>query len=308
MLALQSQVLHDRAVREVLGWQRPDGWLTKDFHGFKSMECGIRLLCEKGVDRNHPTLSSALEALGREQNRLYGGIGKVGRILDDTGHGGSHAIRAALFAQAGAEGHFLLKDQIQLALAAFEAVLKIRTLDDLIEEYKGTPVYRQGAVWPGIYHLRLLAYTHSWRTSTSLRRIAGAIQRLVALSPLPNAKIRHGSQLIAPASFCMRHFNPDMTRLDDAHWMTWFHRMELCSRLGIVHLVPELRAQVVTLKDMLSAGGGQFTKAVAHDYFRKWGAYTGLMLERDWRDPRRRQYDLTFRSLLILHYYEAMSA
>lgn len=34
------------------------------------------------------------------------------------------------------------------------------------------------------------------------------------------------------------------------------------------------------------------------------GAYTGLMLEPDWRDPQRRINDLTFRSLLILHYSE----
>lgn len=121
------------------------------------MESGIRLLCEKGLDRNHPRLSSALEALEREQDRLYSGIGEVGRIFDGTGYGGSQAIRAALFAQAGAEDHFLVKNQIQLALAVFEVVLRIRTLDDLIEEYKSKPVYRQGAVWPGIYHLRLLA-------------------------------------------------------------------------------------------------------------------------------------------------------
>jgi hypothetical protein len=41
-----------------------------------------------------------------------------------------------------------------------------------------------------------------------------------------------------------------------------------------------------------------------HTYFRKWGAYTGLMLEHDWCDPQRRIYDLTFRSLIILYYVE----
>lgn len=38
---------------------------------------------------------------------------------------------------------------------------------------------------------------------------------------------------------------------------------------------------------------------------RKWGAYSSLTLERDWKDPRRRMYDPTFRSLLILHYEES---
>lgn len=61
------------------------------------------------------------------------------------------------------------------------------------------------------------------------------------------------------------------------------------------------------LKEALDAGQGCFTKPLAHPYFRKWGAYTGLMLETDWIDPRRRIYDLTFRSLLILHYSEKWS-
>jgi hypothetical protein len=102
----------------------------------------------------------------------------------------------------------------------------------------------------------------------------------------------------------MDDFNPDMASLDGAHWMMWFHHMELLARLGIVHLIPELEHQVVELKALLDAGEGSFTKRMAHDYFRSWGAYTGMMLENDWRDPRRRIHDLTFRSLLILHYSE----
>jgi hypothetical protein len=66
--------------------------------------------------------------------------------------------------------------------------------------------------------------------------------------------------------------------------------------------------QAAVLREMLTAGQGKFTKALAHPYFRKWGTYTGLMLEHDWRDPRRRIYDLSFRSLLILHYAESQTA
>ena len=86
----------------------------------------------------------------------------------------------------------------------------------------------------------------------------------------------------------MDHFNPDMTALEDAGWMTWFLRMELMSRLGVVHLVLELERQAIVLREILDASSGRFPKTLAHEYFRKWGAYTGLMLEKDWRDPRRR--------------------
>jgi hypothetical protein len=34
----------------------------------------------------------------------------------------------------------------------------------------------------------------------------------------------------------------------------------------------------------------------------------GLMVERGWQDPQRRIYDLTFRSLIILHYAEKQAA
>jgi hypothetical protein len=39
-----------------------------------------------------------------------------------------------------------------------------------------------------------------------------------------------------------------------------------------------------------------------NNYYTNWGAYTGLMLERDWRNEQRRANDLTFRCLLIQHY------
>lgn len=301
MLDLQSEILRDRAVREVISWQQPDGWLAWNFHGYHSMESGIRLLCEKGVDMHHPVLSRALRALKRETDRLGRGIGTVGPILDQLGFGGSLAIRAALFACAGVEDELFIKEQIALALSAFRAVLAIDTKGDLFEEYKGMWVYRQGILFPGIYHLRLLAFTHGWRTPQNRRMVVNSIKRLVSLSPLPNINIHYKSRLIAPPSFSMSDWNPDMTAMDDAHWMMWFHRMELLARLGVVHLIPELKKQAKALKEILEEGDGWFAKGLVHDYFRKWGAYTGLMLEEDWRDPRRRIYDLTFRSWLILH-------
>ena len=78
--------------------------------------------------------------------------------------------------------------------------------------------------------------------------------------------------------------------------------MECLARLGVVDSIPALQAQVDRLTGMLAAGGGRFTLQLRHDYFTHWGAYTGLMLEPDWRSPSRRTNDLTFRSLLILHY------
>ena len=307
MVELQAQILRDPTVEEVLNWQQADGWLAWDFHGATSIETGIRILCEKGVQRRHPVLAKALEALEKYTERLDRGIGKVGKILDEKGFGGSLMIRAAVFAYAGVENKPFVQAQIGKALAEFKAVLTSHSLEDLVEMYRGKLVFRPNVQWPSIYHLRLLAFTHSWRTTKNQKLVAEAVKRLIELSPLPKISVRSKSQLISPASFCMHDFNPEMGLMDDAHWMMWFHRMECLARLGVVNSVPELQRQVDVLANMLDADG-YFTKKLTHLYFTKWGGYQGLMLEANWRTPERRVYDLTLRSKLILYYAEGKVA
>lgn len=297
MRMLQDAILCEPRVQEVLSWQGDDGWLAEDFHGARSMETGIRVLCEMGVERGNPALARALEALEAAGDRLYIGIGKPGAILDELGLGGSKTIRATVFAYAGIEDRAETQEQIGLALGCFRAALDARHIDQIAEPYKGGLVFRPGAVWPSIYHLRLLAFTHGWRTPENTAMLARAARKLIGWAPIPDIKARRGSQLIAPASFALHDFGLPGP-LDPAGWMFWFHRMELMARLGIIRLVPELAAQVRQMETMLDPGG-RFTLRVNHPYFKDWGAYTGLMLERDWKAPERRITDLTFRSVII---------
>ena len=143
MAELQAQILRDSTVAEVLSWQQDDGWLGWDFHGAKGIEAGIRILCEKGVQRSHPGLARALEALEMYTDRLDRGIGKVGKILDEQGFGGSLLIRAAVFAY-GAEEKPFVQEQIEKALVGFQAVLIPASLDDLVAAYRGKLVFRPG--------------------------------------------------------------------------------------------------------------------------------------------------------------------
>ncbi len=302
MVELQDQILQDEAVQKVLNSQSPDGWLAWTFHGYNSMEAGIRLLCEKGVEANQPVLARALLALEKYTDRPERGLGKVGKVLDDLGFGGAGTIRACLFAHAGKEEILLVQKQIEQALQVFSTAVQVKSLGSLYESYRGKFIFCEGACWPSIYHLRLLDMSQSWRTPENCEMIVKSIRRIVRLSPIPNIYVKYKSQLIAPASFCMDDFVPDMNSLTDAEWMQWFHRMELLARLGVMEEIPELKRQVQALAKMLKEGQGLFTERLSHAYFQKWGAYTGLALEKDWRIPLRRINDLTFRSLLILHY------
>ncbi len=307
MVRVQKEILSDEWVQKVFSWQQADGWIGRDFHGENSMETGIRVLCEKGLRTSHPILEQALSVLLKEKTRLIRGIGKVGDILDDLNLGGTRMIQATVFAYAGVEEPEIVKDQIQKALQAFKAVGTIHSVEEITTIYQKKLVFQPDVIWPSIYHLRLLAFTQSWRTPGNIKVLANAIRRLIQLSPIPGILVRSKSQLIAPASFCMLDFNPGMDSLDDAGWMMWFHRMELFARLGIIHLVPELKDQITRLEEMLTSHKGRFLLKVNHYYFKKWTPYSGLMLEKDWRDPKRRVYDLTFRSLLIKNYYEKLS-
>jgi hypothetical protein len=186
MVELQSHILQDAAVEEVTRSQALDGWIGESFHGSEGMEAGIRLLCEKGVEPEQPVLRRALQALEHDSERLELGIGRVGRILDDLGFGGTQAIRAALFAQAGCEDHPIVQEQIAHSLQIFQTVNQVESIESLAQPYRGSLVFRLGVCWPSIYHLRLLAWTQTWRRKDDLNMLVESVQRLVNLSPLPN--------------------------------------------------------------------------------------------------------------------------
>ena len=83
MTQLQTEILDDDWVQKILSWQKPDGWIGRDFHGENSMETDIRVLCEKGVEKSHPVITKALQALSNEDDkRMNRGIGKVGKRLE----------------------------------------------------------------------------------------------------------------------------------------------------------------------------------------------------------------------------------
>ncbi|PKO05051.1 MAG: hypothetical protein CVU41_14165 [Chloroflexi bacterium HGW-Chloroflexi-3] len=307
MAKLQKEILADEWVRKVFSWQQPDGWIGRDFHGENSLETGIRVLCEKGIEKTHPILKKALEVLSIDDKRLTRGIGKAGISLDKKNLGGTQLIRAVVFSYAGVEDIPIMQEQVQKALTSFQTPAITRAIEEITTIHKGKLVYRPAIVWPSIYHLRLLAFTHTWRTKENYKILADGIQQLVKLSPMPYILLKYKSQLVAPASFCMLDFNPDIHKLDDVGWMMWFHRMELLARLGIIHMVSALVDQVNELNKLLISDQGWFSKRLSHKYFGKWGAYSGLMLEKDWKNPNRRIFDLTFRSLLIKYYFECQN-
>jgi hypothetical protein len=301
---LQNKILQDNLVREAISWQGSDDWKSSQFHGSNGIEAGVRILCEKGVRKDRPDIRKALNSLRENPDIIYRGIGKPGRILDELGLGGSQMIKAVVFAYAGAEHEPCVAKQVRIALEGLASILTYESIDDITVKYKNDLIFKPAVMWPSIYHLRLLANTKQWRTPDNYRLVSAGIKKLVELSPIPPIKVLKKSQLIAPASFAMQDFTPDMENMDGAMWMLWFHRTELLSRIGIIDSIEELRKQIMRFSAILQQGNGWFVDKIFHRSFMNWGAYTGLCLEKDWRSAKRRIYDLTFRSLIIRHNFQ----
>lgn len=302
---LQNQILEDKLVQEFIKKQNSDGWIDEDFHSEKGIETAIRVLSGKGVSLKQPPIQKMLNELEKRENTFDKGcLFKVGKVLDEKGFGGSQLIRATTFAYAGIENKEFIQKQVEYALDKFEFVLTVNKIDNITEQYKNKLVFKDKVKWPSIYDLRLLAFTKEWRSKDNESMVTSSIGQLVKLSPIPDILVLKRHQLIAPASFCMHNFNPNINTFKDRDWMIWFHRMELLSRLRVVNHIEELKEQVNFLVNILMENGGIFKKKLNHYYFTKWGTYTGLALEKDWRAGKRRICDLTFRSLLILYYSE----
>ncbi len=193
-----------------------------------------------------------------------------------------------------------MKSQVEKALNAFRFVLAINCIDDVYKEKKGKLVFEDKMILPSIYHLRLLAFTNSWRNAENKRMLVVAFNKLCDFETFPAINLLHKNQIISVANFSMNDFSVNLDQLSAKEWMMWFHRMELVSRLGIVSEIPAFCEQIDKLKQILKQNNGIFPLKLSHYYFHKWTPYLGLALENDWKRKGARACDLTFRSLLIL--------
>lgn len=214
------------------------------------------------------------------------------------------ANKSSYIAYAGIEDKTFIIAQILETLNVFRYVAGVNSIGDIATEHKGKFIFKPKVKWPSIYHLKLLAYTRSWRNDENMRILTNSIQKLVDLSPIPQINGFYKSQVVSPGTFCMHDFKADMVNLDAKGWMMWFHRMELLARIGVVKSIPEFNSQLHYLKSSINEKSNVFDKKYTHCYFTKWGVYTGLALEHDWKTKDRYLCDLLFRSLLIMHYSE----
>jgi hypothetical protein len=262
-------------------------------HGYDSLESVIKVFCEHGIAREDPWFRSTVERmleLDESDPQLYRGIGKPGRILDEHRCGGSRMIRAASLARAGLENEALIEAEVAESVDVLASMAGLREQSDVVLPHGDVFVIREGIGLPSYYHLQVLAFTHGWRTSENLARVRDGVDALCAV-PLPDAYVKEGSQIVAPASLRAGAWSRPWELEKDFDRACWIDRVLLLLKAGLVS--PKFAAAVAEYVLTLPERWAKEIRASAP--FLRWGAYTGVGLEPDWRSPRRKYADLWFR-------------
>jgi hypothetical protein len=293
-----SRIEQSAAMRRVLGWQNGDGYFGERFHtppsGSKvwSHEGCVRYLLEMGFGKDFLPLKRSLDILlleGWEREC----VGKAAEIF------GAGNIRAGLFAEAGLESADFMERWIETALQGFRFIYEAGSIFDIVVPYKDKQIFAAGKYLPNIYHLRILAFTHSWRTGENIAMVSEAFKKLYLWLPIKPAYIKHRSQLIAPACNIAHEYNNDLFNIDGSCAFLWLHFYEMTARMGMLGPGSPFRPHFVNLLSRLDKTEGFFTERYDKKAFLSWSGYSGLALEGDWQKQSRRVNDMTFRVCLI---------
>lgn len=255
------------------------------FHGYDSLEAISKIFVEHFLDDDNQFFKRSVEQIYALSNKpqMYYGLGKVGAILDEYNAGGAKIIRAACLARTGSVDESEFRSEINEAVAQFEQTGKIQDKNEAIEKQENYWIMKNPII-PSYYHLILLAYTCSWRTLRTIADVSRGISNLIRLD-LPSVYLKHKSQMIAPARLNLTQI---IDPSDESAYFAWFDKVKLLLKAGYKN-----GAFIAGMNSVLQRFSIELIKK--NDLFMKWGAYSGLALEPDWRSGRRKKYDLLYR-------------
>jgi len=322
---LIGKIILQKNVQSILQAQKPDGWIGNHFHGqskkfganmYDNMEVGLRYLAEKGFPPDSGYISKAVNSFFVKKDYDY----DVYRIkkpkVPDTDYSrtafGLYLLRSSVIIRAGHE-HVLppnniidLVHDINFSIKTFCNVLNYSNIDDVIDTHRKKPCFKQNTQWPCICDLRILAHSHGWRCRENKVLLASAVMRLFSFPQFgEDIYTYYRGQYISPCGAFIHRPILGCSIKDEAVGGGWFDLMEQFARCGIVRHVPALRDEynaMLSLAEESMAINISFHKN--RDAF-GWEPYYGIALEQDWKTKIRKQCDILFRILLILHYTES---
>jgi len=317
---LLEKIIPQKIVQLIIQSQKPDGWFGGAFHGnyvggkhYDNMEVGLRYLVEKGFTHENEYISKAVKCLLHKEP-----FDSAYRIKEpkapNTDYSltsfGLYLYRSSIILRAGYEhlvpkGHFInLKHDVGFSLANFANVLNYENSEDAIETHRKKACFKQGVLWPCMYHLRMLAHSQSWRNEQNKMLLAKSVNHLTTFSQsgVDVYTYRRG-QFISPCwSFIFTSITADDSITNGVVGTSWFDIMELYARCGIINRIPVLKNEYDTMLTLIDEDLRLSFKCCTKKNSFHWGPYGGIALETDWRSTLKVQCDILFRILLIIHY------
>ena len=211
-------------------------------------------------------------------------------------------VRSSGIARIGYENSIDISKDVNYSLNSFLNLLNYNSIDDIVLKSKnGKYYFKENLLWSCNYHLKILAFTKSWRTTENIKQLARAVEHLLSFPTFGRpvyTKIK--SYYASP---CDAFINPVEPFNSSKVKGAWFDKMELFARCGIIPFSKRLLNEVLMLKETID--NNSICQAyVDESYYKNWGAYSGLKLEENWRTETKKRCDITFRALMIINYAE----
>lgn len=295
----QKLIYAEPKVQTILSWQNPDGYFGTRLHtaptGSKiwTHEGCLRYLIEMGLSNEN--VKKALDVM------LYPAWGKECENSRAASTFKYELIRASLFARAGIQNDEVVSKWVEDAVQGFQNIANAGKYNDLVVERRdGKLVYKKDIHTPVIYHLRILAFTDSWRTEENLKMMKTAYENLYHWLPLPPTY--HMSKYpVAPLGLVSAPVNQNFS--NDLGFV-WIHFYELSARMGMLGKESPFRKHFEELKEHVLKQDEQFDKYTKdkNGSYIGWSGYSGSALEGNGETQQERMRDFMFRVLLIDKY------
>lgn len=314
---LQEQILEEKIIRFIQGKQLENGWIGLGFHGsskdagqYDNQEVGTKYLGEKGL-KGTKLLDRAMDAFVTTKltDKCYGTKGQYWSEFEIPAQG-PNIVRCACIARAHYDDVIDISPQIKLSLESFQRVTQVDSIWDVSRPVKNGRLFHKNERWPCRYHLEILAFSaEQWKNEENAAMLAEAFRKLMRTDreEIINTPVRCwvGNHAVGPGWLLNEGYSISGDGLNghtrDGVRRTNLEKVEWLSRCGLYPHLPELREEVEFIVDNIDSDGC-CSVAMYDGEFRGWSPYFGAQLEKDWRAGIRRQCDVTFRALLIVHY------
>ena len=314
---LQEQILEEKIIRFLGEKQQANGWIGLGFHGssknagqYDNQEVGTKYLGEKGL-KGTALLDRAMDAYATTEltDPCYGTRGQYWSEFEVPAQG-QNLVRCACIARAHYDDRIDISPQSALSLESFQRVTQVDSIWDVSRPVKKGRLFHKNERWPCRYHLEILTFTaEQWKTEENAAMLAEAFRRLMRTdrAEIINTPVACwvGNHAVGPGWLLNEGYSISGDGLNghtnDGVRRTNLEKAEWLCRCGLYPHLPELREEVEFIAGNINSDG-ICSVPMYEGEFRGWSPYFGAQLETDWRAKIRRQCDVTFRALLILHY------